>query len=98
MNKVNSAPEPVATASKTNEDIFDKFKDCTICLEAFENGDKVKIMPQCSHIFHEKCCLQWLDFKFTCPNCNLAIDLRPRRTHSEARQDNRHPRAPNPIV
>lgn len=61
-----------------DEEIFEKFQDCTICLENFKNGQKVKIMPNCYHLFHESCCIQWLDFKFTCPNCNLAIDLRPR--------------------
>ena len=62
----------------SDDEIFAKFQDCTICLENFKTGQKVKIMPNCYHLFHESCCIQWLDFKFTCPNCNLAIDLRPR--------------------
>jgi hypothetical protein len=53
--------------------IFDKYADCTICLEAFVDGQKVKVMPGCSHIFHEKCCSDWLDYKFKCPNCNVPI-------------------------
>lgn len=35
-------------------------------------------MPQCCHIFHEECCATWLDRKFTCPNCNLPINMGQR--------------------
>lgn len=61
-----------------SEEAFEKYKDCTICLEAFKNGDKVKLMPMCGHIFHEQCCVHWLEFKFSCPNCNLPIEFKKR--------------------
>ena len=67
----------------SNQEIFDKFQDCTICLEVFNNGEKVQIMPICKHIFHEHCCSKWLDFKFTCPNCNLPIDFRERQQQQQ---------------
>lgn len=57
------------------QEIFNKYKDCTICLDSFKHGAKVKIMPKCQHVFHEQCCVQWLDYKFRCPNCNLQIEV-----------------------
>lgn len=60
---------------KSHHQLFLKYQECTICLDAFKNGDKVKIMPQCHHLFHEKCCENWLDYKFRCPNCNIAIQF-----------------------
>ena len=60
---------------KDEENLIFKQDMCTICLEAFKNGDKVKIMPQCQHVFHEKCCANWLHEKFRCPNCNIAIQF-----------------------
>ena len=55
------------------QDLFNKYTDCTICLDPLVHKQKVKIMPICKHIFHEKCCNQWLDYRFRCPNCNSAI-------------------------
>lgn len=64
-----------ANTKMNSSEIFEKYQDCTICLEPFKNGDRVKIMPQCCHIFHEKCCSEWLDYKFRCPNCNIQIEF-----------------------
>ncbi|KAH9260086.1 hypothetical protein BASA81_001858 [Batrachochytrium salamandrivorans] len=41
---------------------------CTICLDVFCKGDKVKQMP-CLHQFHPDCLDQWLHIKGTCPLC-----------------------------
>lgn len=64
-----------ANTKMNQTEIFEKYQDCTICLDSFKNGDRVKIMPQCCHIFHEKCCSEWLDYKFRCPNCNIQIEF-----------------------
>lgn len=79
LAKKRSNTENVKTPKASEAEAFEKFRDCTICLESFKNGDKVKVMPMCSHIFHDNCCSSWLDFKFTCPNCNLPIEFKARR-------------------
>lgn len=35
---------------------------CSVCLEQFENGDKVMITP-CTHSFHEDCLMDWVNTK-----------------------------------
>uniref|UniRef100_A0A0D3HR85 RING-type domain-containing protein n=1 Tax=Oryza barthii TaxID=65489 RepID=A0A0D3HR85_9ORYZ len=34
-------------------------KECGVCLEGFEEGDKLRKMP-CEHYFHESCVFKWL--------------------------------------
>lgn len=46
-----------------------------MCHEPFQDGQRVKTIPGCEHIYHEKCCFQWLHVKLTCPNCNEHVDL-----------------------
>ena len=52
-------------------------KSCTICLVDFKINDKVIIIINCSHIFHENCIKQWVHAKILstvlCPNCNKPI-------------------------
>lgn len=45
------------------------FKECSICLEEFKNGENITELGDCKHKFHTKCILPWLDEKGTCPNC-----------------------------
>ena len=63
-------------SSVSSQSVFDKYEDCTICLDQFLDGQKVKVMPSCEHIFHEKCFISWLDYQLKCPNCNQAIDIK----------------------
>ena len=50
---------------------------CTICLVEFKTGDKVQIVKNCNHLFHEPCLQQWINAKIKtnilCPNCNKPI-------------------------
>lgn len=43
---------------------------CSICINEFKQGDRLKVLPHCHHIFHSKCILHWLtDCKNCCPLC-----------------------------
>ena len=78
--KVKTKKQKAKNLKKSRNDnsaLFEKYTDCTICLEAFKSGQKVKIIPGCQHLFHEKCCIQWLDYKMSCPNCNQPIEVEP---------------------
>lgn len=55
-------------AGKLSEDA----RQCSICLEDFESGDKRRILP-CLHGFHEACVDRWLSSNGTCPVCKHSI-------------------------
>jgi Ring finger domain len=47
--------------------------ECPICLAAFAHGDKVRVLPQCSHVFHASCVDTWLVSRSSCPTCRCVI-------------------------
>lgn len=53
----------------------DKKEECTICLEMFEDGEKVKVLPVCLHTYHSDCVDNWLKHKSSCPLCRSSLDF-----------------------
>lgn len=47
--------------------------ECSICLGAFEDGEKVKVLPQCGHCYHCLCVDQWLVNRSVCPLCRAPL-------------------------
>ncbi|EXB39584.1 Putative RING-H2 finger protein ATL71 [Morus notabilis] len=45
---------------------------CSICLADFEEGDVLWLLPDCGHVFHQKCVDPWLQLRPTCPNCRTS--------------------------
>ena len=60
-----SLPDTIATKSET----------CTICIDDFEEGERVIELP-CKHAFHPKCITPWLKKSSECPNCKTKITAR----------------------
>jgi len=51
----------------------DPFETCCICLDDFEEGDKLRILP-CDHGYHYKCIDPWLlKNKRICPQCRKRV-------------------------
>lgn len=42
---------------------------CPICLEEYDNGDKIVTMEKCGHDYHADCIKKWLLMKKVCPIC-----------------------------
>jgi E3 ubiquitin-protein ligase ZSWIM2 len=63
--------------SQTNE----QYEECSICLEAFLDGDScIKLAPSCDHIFHAACALRWLtQSRAVCPIDNIPVVVQQRR-------------------
>ncbi|KAE8796012.1 E3 ubiquitin-protein ligase ATL6-like [Hordeum vulgare] len=47
---------------------------CPVCLTAFEEGDSVRLLPHCSHLFHPECIDPWLQRRASCPLCRANLD------------------------
>ncbi|RCV43965.1 hypothetical protein SEVIR_9G339700v4 [Setaria viridis] len=48
-------------------------EDCPICLEPFGDGDGVRVVPACGHLYHAPCIDRWLDMRNSCPVCRCAV-------------------------
>lgn len=47
---------------------------CSICIDDFEAGEKVRMLPRCRHIFHTDCILPWLtERQGCCPLCKTEV-------------------------
>ncbi|TKW40951.1 hypothetical protein SEVIR_1G281000v4 [Setaria viridis] len=51
--------------------------ECAICLAEFEDGQAMRVLPQCGHAFHAACVDTWLRGHSSCPSCRrvLAAEL-----------------------
>ncbi|KAG1338035.1 RING-H2 finger protein ATL66-like [Cocos nucifera] len=46
---------------------------CSICLSCLIDGEKVKVLPTCSHSFHPGCIDEWLKTHPSCPLCRASL-------------------------
>ncbi|KAE9614986.1 hypothetical protein Lal_00048213 [Lupinus albus] len=53
----------------------DSARECCICLSAFRNGEKLKVLPGCNHSFHCECVDNWLQNHTNCPLCRASLKL-----------------------
>lgn len=54
------------------KDENDSSVKCLVCQFAFEEGEKLRVLP-CGHHFHTECIDQWLSQKHECPYCRQSI-------------------------
>ena len=71
-NERINAPEQSLTLNESdyNPYLFDSYKECVICMENFQQGQKVTALP-CDqrHYFHSECILSWSERHRNCPLC-----------------------------
>ena len=47
---------------------------CSICIDEFEEGETIRLLPRCGHAFHTQCILPWLqDRQGCCPLCKTEV-------------------------
>ncbi|EOA20998.1 hypothetical protein CARUB_v10001332mg [Capsella rubella] len=50
--------------------------ECAICLSEFEDQERLRWLPPCSHTFHANCIDVWLASRSTCPVCRANMSLK----------------------
>jgi len=46
---------------------------CVICMNDVEANDTDYMITPCEHLFHNRCLLQWMEFKMDCPTCRATL-------------------------
>lgn len=64
--------------------------ECSICIDDFEVGERLTILPRCRHAFHKDCIKPWLlERQGCCPLCKMCVLPEDSiRTSSEQETDN----------
>ncbi|CAL5389655.1 unnamed protein product [Camellia sinensis] len=50
---------------------------CAVCLSEFDEGETVRVLPECSHCFHVLCIDSWLRSNPSCPLCRAGTKPPP---------------------
>ncbi|CAN7078574.1 hypothetical protein Bca4012_077737 [Brassica carinata] len=48
-------------------------QECSVCLNEFQEEEKLRIIPNCSHLFHIDCIDIWLQNNANCPLCRTGV-------------------------
>ncbi|XP_068639511.1 RING-H2 finger protein ATL16-like [Aristolochia californica] len=70
---------PIFRFKKGEEDGKEKnFSECAVCLNEFQEDERLRLLPSCSHAFHIDCIDTWLQNNANCPLCRSSIsNVRP---------------------
>ncbi|KNA19834.1 hypothetical protein SOVF_057860 [Spinacia oleracea] len=64
---------PLVHVSKEQEE---SRESCAVCLYEFSNGEEIRWLSNCNHIFHKDCVDRWIDLDHrTCPLCRTPFLL-----------------------
>ncbi|KAB2092626.1 hypothetical protein ES319_A02G042600v1 [Gossypium barbadense] len=79
---------PIFQFKKNNGNIDEKtLCECAVCLNEFQEDEKLRMIPNCSHVFHIDCIDVWLQNNANCPLCRTSISSSTINAQSLAPQD-----------
>jgi hypothetical protein len=68
---------------------------CSICIEDFEPGERIRILPKCKHAYHTDCLLPWLTERHgNCPLCKENVLDRQDKEEGEGDEEERESQQP----
>ncbi|KAG8387792.1 hypothetical protein BUALT_Bualt02G0058000 [Buddleja alternifolia] len=70
---MHSLPITQIKKNEKDEDLKGTNGECAVCLGEFEEGDWVKHLPSCSHVFHVSCIDTWFQMHSSCPLCRAYV-------------------------
>ncbi|KAL9185774.1 hypothetical protein ACHAXT_003551 [Thalassiosira profunda] len=72
-----SSPPGVTSMLSRDSSLSARFvssSTCSICLDEFALGEKVRLLPRCNHAYHTECILPWLtERQGCCPMCKVPV-------------------------
>ncbi|KAJ0805487.1 putative transcription factor C2H2 family [Helianthus annuus] len=57
--------------------------ECAVCLNEFLDHEALRLLPECSHVFHRDCIDEWLASHITCPVCRASLVPKPSQPRRE---------------
>jgi hypothetical protein len=66
-------------------DLFGEKGTCVVCQEDFQDGERVRALTKCQHMFHMTCIDPWLLQKSECPLCRSTILGSPQTIYQNIR-------------
>ncbi|PIN07739.1 hypothetical protein CDL12_19691 [Handroanthus impetiginosus] len=76
LNEAAIRSLPIFKFKKCNEtdEVSDvKSHECAVCLNEFQEEEKLRVIPNCAHVFHIDCIDVWLQNNANCPLCRTSI-------------------------
>jgi hypothetical protein len=69
-----SQPDPISPSGSEASEMYESSTCCPICIEEFEAGEILRVLPRCKHLFHTECILPWLTKRQgCCPQCRTPV-------------------------
>ncbi|XP_050214680.1 RING-H2 finger protein ATL51-like [Mercurialis annua] len=60
---------PACTSRYSKEQYCNEEEICSVCLCEFNEGEQIRLLPECLHLFHVTCIDIWLNSHSNCPLC-----------------------------
>ncbi|KAL2325756.1 hypothetical protein Fmac_024814 [Flemingia macrophylla] len=55
--------------------------ECSVCLSEFQQDEKLRVIPNCGHVFHIDCIDIWLHNNAHCPLCRTSVSSMTSQVH-----------------
>jgi hypothetical protein len=96
--ETNTEDEPEIHLPPTDlplEQLTTSCTTCSICIDDFEAGERIRVLPKCHHAFHTDCIMPWLtERQGCCPLCKTSVlDSDHEEELGEAEISEAHPQS-----